>query len=453
MGKNYDFDYIIIGSGIAGRTIAEKLAPSKKSIAIVEAANFGGSEINTRDLPYQLNLDFANTYHKFTNSPAVNSASCHFNFPTLITKEQEFIASIRNQLVDKFQNLDIRILEGFASFSDSHTIIVNSKEYTAKNFIIATGSELKATEITGLETVSYSTPDTVFNLRRLPKFVFVVGGGPTGVQIAEYFAMLGVGVIIMERGSQLLPREDEETSKIISSYLQDKLGVTVVTGAKVTAITEDHSSKIVVFTSGAGEKMVRVDSIVLATGTTPSLDFGLENTGIKYKKSGITVDKYFTTSSKNIFAIGDCTGDEDSSSERAYQQASVLANNLLHRQKLTATYTGRIRKIGTHPAVAVTGLNERDILSRDLKCRRAIVYLNELLKTPDAEYGFVKLITDTSHHLIGATVVAPEATSIINELSSVIARHLTVESLATAPHAIDTPAAAITIAAKKLLIK
>lgn len=455
MGKNYDFDYVIIGSGIAGRTLARKLVGKDRKIAIVEAGDFGGAEINTRDLPYQINLDFAHNFHKISHSPAVSPNSCHFNFPTLMTKEQEYIAKIRGQEIEDFQNLGIRIIDGFTSFVDSHTITVNNKNYTAKYFIIATGSDLKATEIAGLETVSYLDPNNVFNLRRLPKFVFVVGGGPTGVQIAEYFALLGIGVIIMERGTQLLPREDEETSKTITDYFTNELGITVVTGSKVTAITEDHSSKIVVFTSGAGEKMVRVDSIVLATGTEPVLDCNLENAGVKYKNSGITIDKYFNTSAKNIFAIGDCTGDEDSSSERASLQASILANNLLRRQKLTPIYTGRVRQIGTFPRIAVTGLNDRDILARDLKCRGASIYFNDIpsLNTPEYQYGFVKLITDTSRHLIGATVVAPDAAAIISELSLVIANHLTIESLAATPHDVKTSAAAVALAAKQLLAK
>ena len=79
MGKNYDYDYIIIGSGPAGRTVATKLASSNKKIAIIDYQNFGGAEINTRDLPYKISLDFAHNYHKFTHSPAVSRSASHFN--------------------------------------------------------------------------------------------------------------------------------------------------------------------------------------------------------------------------------------------------------------------------------------------------------------------------------------------------------------------------------------
>lgn len=455
MGKKYDFDYIIIGSGPAGRTIAEKLAKAKKKIAIVEEKLLGGAEINTRDLPYRTALDFANTYHKFMNYSAISGNSPYFNLPTLASSINSVVQTASQKIEENLTALDIKIIHGFANFLDAHTIAVDDKEYTATNFILATGSKLKANEISGLESVDYMTPDIALRVRRLPRFVFVVGGGPTGVQIAEYFAKLGTGVIIMERGTHLLPREDEEVGELLTNYFTESLGITVVTNAKVLQITEDHMSKVVVFTNGAEEKMVRVDSVALATGSEPFLDYGLENAGVDYKRAGIKVDKYFNTSAKNIYAIGDCLGSSDSSTERANLEASILAENILHRQKFTAKYSGLVRRIGTNIPIAVVGMNEHDTLSRDIKCKRATIRLENVptISSPEYQKGFVKILADHSGHLIGATIAAPHAEDLINELSLVLARRLTVEALATTPHPLDTPAAAISLAAKKLLSK
>ena len=455
MGKKYDFDYIVIGSGPAGRTVAEKLAKAKKKVAIVEGKLLGGAEINTRDLPYRTALEFAKTYHKFMNYSAVSGNSTYFNLPTLASNINSVVQTAGKKIEEDFTALEIKIINGFANFLDAHTIAVDDKEYTATNFILATGSQLKANEISGLESVDYMTPDLALRVRRLPRFVFVVGGGPTGVQIAEYFAKLGTGVIIMERGTHLLPREDDEVGELIANYFTESLGITVVTNAKVLQITEDHMSKVVVFTNGAEEKMVRVDSVALATGSEPFLDYGLENAGVDYKRGGIKVDKYFNTSAKNIYAIGDCLGNSDSSSERANLEASILAENILHRQKFTAKYSGLVRRINTGIPIAVVGMNERDTLARDIKCKRATIRLEAVptISYPEYQKGFVKILADHSGHLIGATIAAPNAEDLINELSLVLSRHLTVEALATTPHPLDTPAAAISLAAKKLLSK
>lgn len=332
MGKDYDFDYVIIGSGTAGRTAALGLATAKKKIAIVEAKSFGGAELN-RDLTFKIGLDFARTYHKFLNFPAVRPGSCHFNLPTLASDIKNQIETHKNSILSDFKSLNITVLYGFAHFLDPHTIAVEDKKITSKSFILATGSEPKRPDISGLETVKYLTPDTIFTIRRLPRHVFIVGGGRSGVETAEYFASLGSSVILMEQNSTL-----PLNSATLSAEQLKALGVKVITGSRVTAITEDYNSKIVVFTSGASEKMVRVDSVVLATGSTAFLDYGLENAGIDYKKSGVITDKYFSTTARNIFAVGDVLGSNDSSTARAKLEAETLVHNLLHRQKLAPNY-------------------------------------------------------------------------------------------------------------------
>lgn len=400
MSKKYDFDYIIIGSGPAGRTIAKRLVEAKKSIAIIDYAEFGGAEINTRDLPYKINLDFTHDYHALANHPAMGTSSFHFNFPTLMANGERIIKNTRLKLQADYANLGITIISGFAHFLDKHTIAIDDNKYTAENFILATGSDLKANEISGLDGVKFYTPDTIFEIHRLPGFAFIAGGGPTGVEIAEYLAMLGTKVIIMERGSQLLPKEDEDISKLITEHLKN-LDVTVITNSKVVGCAEDYESKIVIFTDGNGEKMVRIDSIILATGSEPILDYGLENAGVEYKRTGITVDKYFNTSSKNIFAIGDCIGTDNSSTERAIHDANILAENLLHRGKTSEKYQGIARTISTSPEIAVTGLNERDATARDINYKKSIINLDK--------DNFIKILTDRSGRTIGTTIVAKDA--------------------------------------------
>ena len=400
----YNFDYIVIGSGPAGRTAAIKLAKNGKKVALVESEALGGAEICTRDFPYASSLDFAYTYYKLMNSPAIKGTSPHFNLPTLVASVDDAIRRKQSEIEKNLQDLKIHLITGLAHFLDPHTVAVGSITYTAKDFILATGATLKTGEISGLESVKYLDPDNALCLRRPPKFVFVAGGGPTGIEIAEYFAMLGIGVIIMERADHILPREDEDVAASITDFLTGKLGVTIVTNAKVVGVTEDHSSKIVVFMNDSSEKMVRVDCIVVATGSTPFLDYGLENAGVDYKHTGIIVDKYFNTTAKNIFAIGDCINSKDSSTERACLEADTLVDNLLHRGKTTTKYSDLPRIIHTYPEIATIGMNERDAISHDLKYKKTV----KRLDTPGC---FIKTLTDSKNRTIGTTIVSPGISS------------------------------------------
>ena len=156
MGNKYNFDYIIIGSGPAGSTLALTLAKTKKKIAIVEAKAFGGSNLNTRDVPYRVSLGFSHAFHKLKNYPEVSGQDLHYNFPTIVS-HQEYIVSLLNDK-NRLEEKGIVCINGYAHFLDRHTISVGDDKYTARRFAIATGAKLKTTGITGLDTVNYLTP-------------------------------------------------------------------------------------------------------------------------------------------------------------------------------------------------------------------------------------------------------------------------------------------------------
>lgn len=455
MGKKYDFDYIVIGSGPAGSTSALGLARAKKKVALIEGHAFGGSNIHTRDIPYGISLNFSHTFSKLARFPEINRQNLHFNFPSVASRQENAIASLNNTGINLYKNADITCIKGYANFLDNHTIAVGDKKYTAKNFILATGSHLKTTEISGLNTVNYLTPESAIKIRRLPKVAFVIGGGPSGCEIAEYYAELGVKVLIMELKDRLLPREDVEVGSTIKDYFEKELGIMVVLNSKVVAIEPNGNTKRVVFITNGHEKMVNVDCVVVATGSEPTTNYGLENAGVKYKHAGILVNRFLQTSAKNIYAIGDCLG-KNSATERAEYEASVLVTNLTARSKTLLNYIGFIRKINTYPEVATVGLNEVDLIKRDRKYKKTIIYLKDLPASTieRCDYGFVKIFADNhSDRILGATIVAPNATYLAEELSLALRHRLTALTLASTPHITNSYAYAIKLSAKNLITK
>ncbi len=456
MGKKYNFDYIIIGSGPAGRTAALALAKAKKRVAIVEGDKFGGSALNSRDVPYGVGLNFSHTFAKINNSPEIGGQDLHYNFPTIVAHSDRIISIAGGGDKQPFLDAGITCIDGYANFIDANTIAVGSQQFTASYFILATGAKLKTNEIAGLDAVNYLTPTTAIKVRRLPKAVLVVGGGASGCEIAEYFAELGAKVLIMERSSHLLPHEDKEVGKTIAEYFENELGMMILNSCKVVALEQDNISKRVVFSANGQEKMVRVDCIVLATGSQPVTNYGLENAGVKYKTSGIVVNKGFQTSAKNIYAIGDCIGVKtNSSTERAEYEGTVLASNLLHHTKNPTNTNGFARITNTYPEVAVVGVNEYDLLKQDKKAKKSIINLKDVLasKINDMNYGFVKLLADHNNHIIGATIVAPNASAMIGELAVAVRHRLTALEIASTPHIANSYNIAIKLAAKQLLNK
>lgn len=454
MGKKYDFKYLVIGSGPAGSAAALTLAKAKKSVGLIEGRFFGGTNINTRDIPYAVALDFAYHYHKTLSYPELKNQDFTFNFPTIAARELSAVLESGGNNKKIFEDAGIICLSGYANFLDRHTIAINQKRITAEYFILATGSSLKTAEINGTNTVDFLTPETAIKINRLPKVVTVVGGGSTGCEIAEYFAALGSQVLILERSDRLLPNEDQEVGEVISNYLIRKFGVSVLTSCKVTSIEQDNFSKYLIFHYGNTEKMVRTESIVLATGSTPFLNYGLENAGVKYKNTGIIVDKNFQTSTKNIFAIGDCIGN-GSSTDRAHLEGSTLAANLISNSKTPVNYKGLTRLTHTYPEVAVVGLSEDDLIRRNRQYKKAIIKLDEITasKIYNFNYGFIKLLTDKSYHILGACIVAPNASLLAEEIAIAIRHNFTAIEIASTPHIMNSYNYAIKLAARKLLGK
>ena len=456
MNKKYNFDYTIIGSGPAGSTIATLLAANKKHrVCLVEGQAFGGSNLCTRDIPYLVGQSFAHNFYKLNTSSEIGGQTLHYNFPSISSHQSAVTALLGADDASRFENLGITCIKGYAHFLDGHTIAVGDSEYTSENFILATGATLSTGDIFGLDLIKYLTPSDILRLRRLPKSILVVGGGSTGCEIAEYFAMLGTKVVLIEKSSHLLPKEDPEAGDALQKYFKGELGIMVLTDAKVVALESDTLSKRVIFKSGSEEKAIRIDHIVLATGSTPSTDCGLENAGVRLTKSGaVMANKFFQTTAKNIYAIGDCLGGNHSSTERAEYEATVLADNLSHKAKGFANYDGFIRITNTLPTIACIGATESRLNRHHAKYKTAIIRIKDLPASAidSLDYGFIKITASRrTGHILGATIMAPGAELIAEEISLAIRHHLTALQLASTPHIANSYNYAVKLAAKKLV--
>ena len=454
MGKKYDYDYIVIGSGPAGSAAALSLAGGRRRVALIEGRFFGGTNLNTLDVPSRTAFDFAHTYTRIKSFPELKNQDLNYNLPTINARELNTVIEVGGNNKKVYENAGITCIKGYASFLDNHTVAVDEKKYTATYFVLATGAQLKVIEIAGTDVIKYYSPETAIKVRRLPKVVAVVGGGSTGCEIAEYYSELGAKTILFESAERLLPREDSEAGETIANYFVQELGINVLLNSKVVALEQDEFSKRVIFRQDNIEKMVRVEAIVLATGSQPVIDYCLEDAGVKYKNSGIVVDKYFATSAKNIYAAGDCIGGE-SSTDRATQEGLTVASNLLGGAKTAVNYNGFARITKTSPEVATVGLNEDDLLKRDRKYKKAIVKLSEITasKIYNCDYGFVKLLADKNDHIIGATIVAPDAELMIEELAIAIRHNIAAIEIASTPHVTNNFNFAIKLAAKELVSK
>ena len=453
MGKKFDFDYIVIGSGTAGSTAALMAAGAGLSVALIEAEKWGGSELNYRDVPYNAALHFSHSYAAALSGAKIglSSTNLRYNYPTALNWRASVVRKSGGGNKKRFEDAGVTCIKGFAHFMGPNTISVGEKEISAKKFLIATGAVPAKTKITGATEANCLMPSNVLDLKRLPKVALVVGAGATGCEIAEYLAELGVKVLIAESKKQLLPNEDAEVGQVMAEYFEKKLGIKVLTGSKVVAIESEKIAKKVIFVHGQQEKTVRVETVVLATGTAPATELGLENAEVRYDKDGILVDKMLMTTNKNILAAGDVLGGE-SSAEKASYQAAIATSNIVNRNKGAVENRGYARIVNTVPQVACVGLTEEDCKKRKLKYRAALVPIAQIsaANTEDFSVGFVKMLANRDGKILGAAVVSPQADVVIQEIALAMKAELKPIDIASTPHVAGAWAEAVRLAARRL---
>ena len=333
----YDFDLVAIGSGAAGIAAAKAAALRKQKVAIVEKGKLGGSEIQTRNLPYAASLNFSHLYSRaiYGSRFGLSSQNLRFNYPTVAHWRERVVANATAELKKQLEDLGIEFYRGRAHFVSDHEISVGREgNLVAKKFVIATGSEQKDFGVSGLDNVPYLTPDDALKVERPPRTVMVIGGGASGVELAQYFAELGSKVAIAELSERLLPQEDEEVGQVLEQYFTKRYDIKVLKHTRVIAIEKDAISEKVIFLRDGQEKLVRVETIVLATGSRPATDIGLENAGVELKKDGsIRVDRMLQTTQKHIYAAGDVIGGDSTTEKAVYEGELAVSNMLGHRSE------------------------------------------------------------------------------------------------------------------------
>lgn len=453
MSKKFDYQYLVIGSGAAGSAAALLAAGLGAKTAIVESDRWGGTTLNYRDVPYGAALGFAQNYADAVAGArfGMSSTSLRYNYPTVLNWQAAAVRRAGGGSRKIFENAGVECYHGAARFISPYEIVVGNRQLSSERFLIATGTNLTVSGITGIEEVNCWSPDTVLRMAKLPKALLVVGGGSTGCEIAEYFASLGVQVLITEAQDRLLPREDPEVSSVIESRFKKRFQIEILTNSRVVALTQDAKSKQAIFVRGGQEKSVRVEAIVLATTPEPATDIGLENAGVKYSYRGIAVNQSLRTTNSHIWAAGDVLGGE-SSTEKATYEAKLATTNALRKAGNEADYTGFVRLTDTTPKVAKVGLNEIECMQIGQKYRAALIPIDTISasNTNDFRDGFVKMLVDQKQNILGTTVVAPAADLIIQEVALAIRTGLRAPEIAATPHIATSWSEAVRIAAREL---
>lgn len=286
------YDYIVIGAGSGGLTVAVGLKSLKKDVLLV-SENIGGECTFSGCVPSKSLLFHS---HKYKQKSGLSSSN-------------EVLEKVR-KTIEKVSHQDLEILEGVhyvigrAQFNSKKSVIIRQKDGTEttvifKKCIISTGSSPVSLKIKGVVKEKILTNETIFNLKKAPQSLIIVGGGPIAVEMATAFSDLGTKVTILST-TPLLNVEPRETAEIVKKNLRNS-GVHIIEEATVEKIEKGN----VILTNG--KSINEAEYYLIAIGRKPNTKLSLEYAYINYETKGIQVTKNFKTSNRHVYAIGDCT--------------------------------------------------------------------------------------------------------------------------------------------------
>ncbi|TAL37501.1 MAG: NAD(P)/FAD-dependent oxidoreductase [Spirochaetes bacterium] len=417
------FDVIVIGAGSAGITAARLARGLGRRVALVEKSRIGGECTWSGCVPSKALIRAARAAREAGRSGEFGPA---WKIPARIDASGalRYVRAVVERVYEGekpavFEAEGIRVIQGAASFTGPHEIAVDAARFTAKKFIIATGSRPLVPPVPGLADTPFLTNETVFALKKLPRSMIVLGGGPIGVELAQALGRLGVKVTVVEMAARLLPREEPELADLVGSFLRAE-GVGIMTSVAATGAHKAGNGVMVeVRATGAAKAVaLRADTLLVAVGRVPVTDgLGLEHAGVKAGPRGIQVDARMQTSVSHIYACGDAAGPYYFS-HMAGAQAVVAARNALipvFRTKMDYSHVPWITFCD--PELARSGLTEDE--ARAVHGPSIRVYRHRFEDTDrgktDGVSGMAKFILDKSGRMLGIHILGPHAGEILHQ--------------------------------------
>ena len=446
------YNVVVIGAGTAGLVTAAGTAGLGGRVALVERNLMGGDCLNFGCVPSKALISSARLVQRIRESEkwGLDGQEPQFAFERIFERMRARRAKIApHDSAERFESLGVDVFHGEAQFVSPHQVEVNGHRLRARNFVIATGSRAAVPKIKGIESVPYFTNETIFDaLKRKPENMVVLGGGPIGCELAQTFQRLGVEVTILQRGDQLLPREDRDVGEFVERRLINE-GVRIIKKADAHSVAISDNGKVALQlldrqSGRLAEPTFFADALLVATGRTPNLrSLDLKSVGIDVTDRGVRVNDYLQTSQRHTYAVGDVIG-PFLFTHMADAQARVVVRNVLMpfqflRQKMDYSVVPWCTYVD--PEVAHVGLGEKEAKRQNIDYDLFIVPLEDVDRAvvESEEAGFAKILTQKgSDRILGAIIVAPHAGDLLHEFVIAMRAGIGLSTIASTIHAYPT---------------
>lgn len=455
MVQNITYDAIIVGAGQAGGPLATALAGTGWKTALIEQEHVGGTCINEGCTPTKTMVASARVAYlaRRASDYGVRTGPISVDMRVVRQRKRAIVESFRNSSQHRLENTaGLDLLLGQARFSGSRTLEVSlndgsTRQLSAEHIFINAGARPARPHLRDSEQVAMLNSTSIMELESVPDHLLVIGGGYVGLEFAQMFRRFGSSVTIIQRGSHLLTREDNDVADAVADILRED-GIEILLDTTPVQVEQAGNGQIrLKVHTGSSESTLSGSHLLAAAGRTPNTDLlNLTATGITVDTHGfIPVNERLETSVAGIYALGDIKGGP-AFTHISYDDFRILRTNLLEHGNATTSERLVPYTVFIDPQLGRVGLSETEARAQGHQIRVAkmpMSYVARALET-DESRGFMKAVVEAgSGQILGCAILGIEGGEIMSALQLAMLGKLPYTTLRDAVFAHPTLAEAL----------
>jgi pyruvate/2-oxoglutarate dehydrogenase complex dihydrolipoamide dehydrogenase (E3) component len=425
MTQTQHYDAVVIGAGQGGSPLAGVLAGAGRKTAIIEREHVGGTCINEGCTPTKTMVASARVAYLDRRSAdyGVQNGPVNVDMVEVRRRKRDIVETFRGgseQRIENTENLDL--IPGEARFTGPKELEVRldggeTVRVSAEDVFINVGARPGGVPVDGLDDVPTLNSTTIMELDEVPERLLVLGGGYVGLEFAQMFRRFGSEVAVVQRGPQLLAREDADIAEAVAEILRQD-GVEVLLGTEAQSVRQDESGGIQLTVNGPdGERVLSGSHLLVAAGRPPNTD-GLnpEAAGVETDGRGfVKVDERLETNVPGVYALGDVKGGP-AFTHVSYNDYQVIEANLLHVGDATITDRLVPYTVFMDPQLGRVGLSEAEARGQGRDVRVASLPMAHVARAleMDESRGMMKAVVDgETGEILGCAILGIEGGEIM----------------------------------------
>ncbi|MFZ0156871.1 dihydrolipoyl dehydrogenase [Pseudomonas sp.] len=455
MQQTQNTTLLIIGGGPGGYVAAIRAGQLGIPTILVEGQALGGTCLNIGCIPSKALIHVAEQFHQTHLHSQQSNLGINVSPPTLdigqsVAWKDGIVDRLTSGVAALLKKHGVKVIHGWANILDGKTVDVDGQRIQCEHLLLATGSSSVELPMLPLGGAVISSTEALAP-KALPKHLTVVGGGYIGLELGIAYRKLGVEVSVVEARERILPTYDSELTAPVAESIK-KLGITLYLKHSVEGFEAD-TQRLQVRDPAGALLQLETDQVLVAVGRKPRTQgFNLESLALKMNGAAIAINDQCQTSMRNVWAIGDLSG-EPMLAHRAMAQGEMVAEIIAGKSRRFEP-NAIAAVCFTDPELVVVGKTPDNVEQEGLDCIVAQFPFaaNGRAMTLESKSGFVRVVARRDNHLI----LGWQAVGVgVSELSTAFAQSLEMgarlEDVAGTIHAHPTLGEAVQEAALRAL--